>query len=88
MQPSNNSLTLAGLGRMSMLGTPPRYMGVWILRPWAFPGDVFLSTGPWSIFRWPALLLRSATTVCHWPRETGSGLRRIAWPENKKKEEN
>lgn len=63
-----------------MLGTPPRYMGVWMLSPCAFPGDDLLSVGPWSTLRWPALLFLSAMTLCHWPRETGSGLRRTAWP--------
>ncbi|KAG7271029.1 hypothetical protein CRUP_015237 [Coryphaenoides rupestris] len=53
---------LAGLGRMSSWCTPPRYMGVWMFRPWALPGDVFFSTGPWSTRRWPSLMLRSATT--------------------------
>lgn len=81
-QPSNIWLIFAGFGRSSMLGTPPRNIEVWILRPWALPGEVVLSTGPWSTLRWPSRLIRSATTVCHWPKETGCGLRRMAWPEN------
>lgn len=82
MHPSNIWLIFAGLGRKSMLGTPPRNIEVWMLRPWAFPGDVLLSTWPWSTLRYPAFLLRSATTLCHWPIDTGSELRRIAWPED------
>lgn len=82
MHPSNSMLTLAGLGKMSMLGTPPRYMGVWILRPWALPGEDLVISRAWSTFKEPSLWSRSATTRCHWPRDTGSWLRRTAWPEN------
>ncbi len=82
MHPSKSMLTLAGLGKMSMLGTPPRYMGVWILRPWALPGEDLVISRAWSTFKEPSLWSRSATTRCHWPRDTGSWLRRTAWPEN------
>ena len=80
MHPVKSTLMLAGLGSMPTSRTPPRYMGVWMFRPWALPGDVFFSMGPWSTLSWPSLMFRSATTRCHWPRETGSGLRKMAWP--------
>jgi hypothetical protein len=42
MHPLYTTLMLRALGMISKLGTPPRYMGVWIFRPPDLPATVNL----------------------------------------------
>lgn len=76
MQPWNEVLVGGRRGG----SVPPRYRGLRRLSPWLLPGEERFTGAALSTTSVPSLFSRSAVTLCHWPRATGSVLRSTAGP--------